>query len=201
MENEFILTSAEFAKLTGISNESLRSRRRRGMYHDQYVLKNKSYLWKKPRPIKVGGPHVRDASRLSAHASNTNNISASHLPLQPRCRNKNSRNHHKELQSAANGSLTKYPNAAFKLANEFKMVAKAQRKISAAAAEEITEDVIRIAEDRRRNRLLEATKPIKIRNYTTGIYDARNEPISRKQIKYSDETADEEMAFWSKRYY
>ena len=125
MENEFILTSTEFAKLIGISNESLRSRRRRGMYHDQYVLKNKSYAWKRPRPNKVGGPHVRDASRLSAHASNTNNISRL-LPTSRR-RNKNSRNH-------ANGSPTKYPNVAFKLANEFKMVAKAQRKISAAAA-------------------------------------------------------------------
>jgi len=194
MEKDFILTSTEFARIIGISTESLRSRRRRGLYTDQYVLKNKSYLWKKPRPFKVGGPHVRDASRLSAHASNTNNISASHLPLQPRCRNKNSRNHHKELSGMANGSLTKYPNAAFKLANEFKMVAKAQRKISAAAAEEITEDVIRIAEQKHREKLLAAIKPIKIKNYTSGIYDCRNEIIK------NNKKSTDKIEYW-KRYY
>ena len=96
MENEFILTSTEFAKLIGISNEALRSRRRRGMYHDQYVLKNKSYAWKRPRPNKVGGPlvrgrNVRDANRLSAHTSSTNSIS--HLSLAKSKRNKNSGNH------------------------------------------------------------------------------------------------------------
>lgn len=54
MENDFILTSTEFAKLIDISTESLRSRRRRGLYQDQYVLKNKSYRWKRPRPNQVG---------------------------------------------------------------------------------------------------------------------------------------------------
>ena len=194
MEKDFILTSTEFARIIGISTESLRSKRRRGLYTDQYVLKNKSYLWKKPRPIKVAGPHVRDASRLSAHASNTNNITASHSLIRHSRRNKNSGNHHKELRSSANGSLTKYPNAAFKLANEFKMVAKAQRKISAAAAEEITEDVIRIAEQKHREKLLAAIKPIKIKNYTSGIYDCRNEIIK------NNKKSTDKIEYW-KRYY
>ena len=190
MENEFILTSTEFAKLIGISNESLRSRRRRGMYHDQYVLKNKSYAWKRPRPNKVGGPlvrgqNVRDANRLSAHASSTNNISR--LSLAKSKRNKNSRNH-------ANGTRTYYPNKAFELANEFKMIAKAQRKISAAGASEITEDVIRIAEQKHREKLLAATQPIKIKNYTSGIYDCRNEIIKNNKKSI------DKVEYW-KRYY
>ena len=94
----------------------------------------------------------------------------------------------------ANGSLTKYPNAAFKLANEFKMVAKAQRKISAAAAEEITEDVIRIAEQKHREKLLAAIKPIKIKNYTSGIYDCRNEIIK------NNKKSTDKIEYW-KRYY
>ena len=157
-------------------------------------MKNKSYAWKRPRPNKVGGPHVRDASRLSAHASNTNNITASHSLIRHSRRNKNSGNHHKELRSSANGSLTKYPNAAFKLANEFKMVAKAQRKISAAAAEEITEDVIRIAEQKHREKLLAAIKPIKIKKYTSGIYDCRNEIIK------NNKKSTDKIEYW-KRYY
>ena len=43
MEKEFILTSSEFAKLIGISDESLRSRRRRGLYKGMYIRKSFSY--------------------------------------------------------------------------------------------------------------------------------------------------------------
>ena len=184
MENEFVLSSTEFAALLGISTESLRSRRRRGMYRDQYVLKNKSYLWKKPAPKHRSGgrvPNVPDAVRLSAQASNTNSFS--HLSLAKSKRNKNSGRHKR-------GSRTYYPNKAFELANEFKMIAKAQRKISAAGASEITEDVIRIAEQRHRDKLQEAIKPIKTMNYSSGIYDCRNEILTtnnKRKFKFDDD--------------
>ena len=189
MENEFILTSSEFSKLIGISTESLRSRRRRGMYRDHYVLKNKSYLWKRLAPDHrsgdrlIGGPRSkigwsvgRDQKMFAAsHPHNEHRIPAH----DPRPRNKNSGNH-------KNGTA-RYPNKAFEIANEIRMVAKAQRKISAAGAAEITDDVIKIAEERRRNRLLESTKPIRIRSYTTGIYDARNEIIKSNKRKFDDD--------------
>ena len=187
MENEFILTSKEFATLLGISTESLRSRRRRGEYFDLYILKNKNYLWKRPAPKHRSddrfsrGPSVLDESRLSAQASNTNNIS--HLPLAKRKRNKNSGNHKR-------GARTSYPNKAFELANEFKMIAKAQRKISAAGAAEITDDVIKIAEQKHRDKLQEAIKPIKTVNYTSGIYDCRNEILTnnnKKKFRFDDD--------------
>ena len=110
MENEFILTSKEFATLLGISTESLRSRRRRGQYSDLYILKNKNYLWKRPAPKHRSddrfsrGPSVLDESRLSAQASNTNSFS--HLSLAKSKRNKNSGRH-------KHGSRTYYPNKAF----------------------------------------------------------------------------------------
>ena len=184
MENEFILSSQEFATLLGISTESLRSRRRRGEYSDLYILKNKNYLWKRPAPKHRSGGReqkVLDAVRLSANASSTTD--KSRLLLATRRRNKNSGKH-------KHGQRTNYPNKAFELANEFKMIAKAQRKISAAGATEITEDVIRIAEQRHREKLREAIKPIKTINYSSGIYDARNEILlnnNKKRFKDDDD--------------
>ena len=70
------------------------------------------------------------------------------------------------------------------------MIAKAQRKISAAGATEITEDVIRIAEQSHREKLREAIKPIKTINYSSGIYDARNEILlnnNKKRFKDDDD--------------
>ena len=184
MENKFILTSQEFATLLGISTESLRSRRRRGQYSDLYILKNKNYLWKRPAPKHRSGGRdylVRDAVRLSANASSTTD--KSRLLLAARRRNKNSGKH-------KHGQRTNYPNKAFELANEFKMIAKAQRKISAAGASEITEDVIRIAEQRHRDKLQEAIKPIKTMNYSSGIYDCRNEILTtnnKRKFKFDDD--------------
>ena len=184
MENEFILTSQEFATLIGISTESLRSRRRRGQYSDLYILKNKNYLWKRPAPKHRSGGReqkVLDAVRLSANASSTTD--KSRLLLAARRRNKNSGKH-------KHGQRTNYPNRAFELANEFKMIAKAQRKISATGAEKITPKLIRLAEEEYRNELLEKTKPIKTINYSSGIYDARNEILlnnNKKRFKDDDD--------------
>ena len=170
MENKFILTSAEFAKLIDISTESLRSRRRRGLYEGMYIRKSISYLWLKPAPndgyrAAGTGPNVRDAGRLSAHTSNTNMLAASRSNLAssssargPRKRNKNSRKHYQELSNGRQGTLTKYPNKAFEVANEIRMLAKAQRKISAAAAEEIIPEVIEIAQERHRQKILAKMK-------------------------------------------
>ena len=102
MEKEFILTSSEFAKLIGISDESLRSRRRRGLYKGMYIRKSFSYAWKKPAPVHrsvaaLNGHLAPDASGLSAQASIANIQDAktkNHAP-----RNKNSRKHYQELIS------------------------------------------------------------------------------------------------------
>ena len=155
MKNDYILTSTEFARIIGTSTESLRSRRRRGLYSDMYTSQNNSYRWKRPRPLHVHGPLVRDANSASHKASNTNNPVASRSLLQPSRRNKNSRKHYQELSSGEQGTLTRYPNKAFEVANEIKMLAKAQRKISAAAAEEIVPEVIEIAQERHRQKILE----------------------------------------------
>ena len=172
MENEFILTSTEFARIIDVSTESLRSRRRRGLYQDQYVLKNKSYRWKRPRQNQVGatGKKVRDSRALLLAASGTKQGT----------RNKNNGNHKR-------GAKTKYPNKAFELANEFKMVLKSQRKISAAAAEEITPELIQLAEEKHREKLLKKCEPVKIRRYTNGIFNCRYAQPRWKEFKEESE--------------
>lgn len=162
MEKEFILTSSEFAKLIGISDESLRSRRRRGLYKGMYIRKSFSYAWKKPAPnhsavAALHGHLAPDASGLSAQASIANIQDAKTKNRGPR-KNKNSRKHYQELVSGNQGTETKYPNKAFELANEFKIVTKAQKKISAAAAEEITPELIELAQEKHRQKILAKMK-------------------------------------------
>ena len=53
------------------------------------------------------------------------------------------------------------------------MVLKSQRRIRAAAAEEITPKLIQLAEEEHRKELLEKCKPVKIRTYTSGIYNCK----------------------------
>ena len=192
MVNEYILTSSEFAKLTDITTESLRSRRRRGMYKGQYLLKNKSYLWKRPRHFK-GAPTVFDRSSVSRGPGSVvrEHSAAVHGP-----RNKNNGNHRA-------GITKNYPNRFFELANQIRMVAKAQRKINDAEAQEIVPEIIELAKQKHREKLLKKCEPIKANNfiYGRGIYDARNEPIPNKRIRWSDEVEDEEREFWSRKPY
>ena len=192
MEKDFILTSSEYAKLIDISAESLRSRRRRGLYEGQYILRNKSYYWKRPRPNNSHGPQVLGAFRLAAHAPNTN--SNSRLLLQPRRRNKNSGRH-------KHGARTFYPNKAFELANEFKMVLKSQRRIAAAAAEEITPDLIKLAEEKHREKVLKKLEPVTVTKNYGGIFNPRYSSPNYRPIKYQDEIEDTEREFWSRKPY
>ena len=66
----------------------------------------------------------------------------------------------------------------------------------------ITDKTIDAARNEMQQEALKKTdifKPIK--NYGMGIYDARNEPIPNKIIKWSNEIEDEEKDFWSNKYY
>tara|TARA_R110002051_G_scaffold49425_1_gene96493 strand:+ start:98 stop:691 length:594 start_codon:yes stop_codon:yes gene_type:complete len=187
---DFILTSTEFSKLINISTESLRSRRRRGMYADQYVLKNKSYWWKKPRPKQVA---MTAFDRCSVSRDSRSQL---HGP-----RNKNSGNH--KL-----GVVKNYPNKAFEIHNEIRMLAKAKKKISAAGAEEITEDVIEIARQKHQEKLLKRIEPVNsgpplvtTSGYTRSYLQNMN-PFQKgnyTRLKYKDEIEDEDREFWSSK--
>ncbi len=63
MDKIFRLTSSEYAKLIGISNEALRSRRRRKLEQGNFIKDGKEYFWKTPlrgRPdIELATPNDR----------------------------------------------------------------------------------------------------------------------------------------------
>ena len=63
MDKIFRLTSSEYAKLIGISNEALRSRRRRKLEQGNFIKDGKEYFWKTPlrgRPdIELAAPNDR----------------------------------------------------------------------------------------------------------------------------------------------
>ena len=52
MEDEFRLTSREYATIRGLSVEALRSRRRRELERGNFVIRDGKYFWKNARPIK-----------------------------------------------------------------------------------------------------------------------------------------------------
>ena len=195
MENDYILTSTEFAKLVGTSTESLRSRRRRGMYQDQYVLQNKSYRWKRPRHNQVGMTALSRGPRSAVQGTRRPSLDSSGLQLAARSTNRGSRN--KNNGNHKRGARTYYPNKAFELANEFKMVSKAQRKISAAAAEEITPEIIELAQHKHREKLLEKCRPVKVRRYTSGIFNCKYAQPRWQEFK--DESEEEKIGYI--RYY
>ena len=88
------------------------------------------------------------------------------------------------------------------MANEIKMLAKLKYKVGDEIAEDIPK-ALELVKQKRREELLKKCEPIKpIRSvYGMGIYDARNEPISNKRIRWKDEIEDEDRAFWSKKPY
>ena len=200
MSNEYILTSSEFAKLLDITAESLKSRRRRDMYQDMYSKQDKSFLWKRPRQMMVGATAFNHS--FVSRVPSSSRLAASSLNHDPRAtkhglRNKNSGNHRA-------GIIKNYPNRHFEIANEIRMVAKAQQKISeAAGCRRNCPEVIELAKQKHREKLLKKCEPIKTNSsvYGMGIYDARNEPIPNKRIRTKDEREDDERAFWSKKYY
>ena len=56
MDKDFRLTSSEYARLLGITNEALRSRRRRNQEDGNFIQIENKFWWKTPsrdRPIEV----------------------------------------------------------------------------------------------------------------------------------------------------
>ena len=68
MDKIFRLTSSEYAKLIGITNEALRSRRRRNLEDGNFTKVGKEYFWKTPvrgRPdIELAAPNNRSVSSM-----------------------------------------------------------------------------------------------------------------------------------------
>ena len=185
----FYITTPEFALMLNISTEALRSRRRRGLLKGQYVFDGKNYLWKTLRPNQV--KEIRndrlDSSRLNRGPGAV-------------VRGRSARARRRGITEQ--GTRTRYPNQAFKNKNDARMFARITKGKDVNFLNRITDKTIDVAQKEMQQEALKKIdifKPIK--NYGMGIYDARNEPISNKIIKWSDEIEDEEKDFWSNKYY
>ena len=99
MQDEFIFTALEYAKMHGISKDCLRKRRKAGKLEGEYTVKSNCYFYKRPRPNqerstpKIPPQRVR---RRGAHLANAG---------------------------------VRYPNTAFRNHNEAKMLAKLKYNI------------------------------------------------------------------------
>ena len=65
MNEEYNLTSRDYADLLGISTDTLRKRRRRGLEKNFIQDKQEKYWWKRDRPSQDKSPaHVRSKNGL-----------------------------------------------------------------------------------------------------------------------------------------
>jgi len=99
MEDQYIFTQLEYAKMLGISKECLRSRRRSGKLDGEFILKDNCYLYKRGRP--------------NQHTT----IVKNHTPRMRR------RGVHKS------GEPTRYTSSALQRKNELRMLLKLQRTV------------------------------------------------------------------------
>lgn len=81
------------------------------------------------------------------------------------------------------------------------MVLKSQRRIAAAAAEEITPELIKLAEEKHREKILKKCEPVAVNKSYGGLFNPRHSLPNYKPIIYQDEVDDTERAFWSKKPY
>ena len=113
--------------MLGVSTEALRSRRRRGELKDQYRFDGKNYWWQGLRPDTVkkikNNRHVVRDSR--------SNI-----------KRKRRRGAH------IKGDETLYPNHAFKIANELKMLNRIKSEVPESVINEINPELIKLAQDK-----------------------------------------------------
>jgi|TARA_Y100000294_G_scaffold14198_1_gene12626 hypothetical protein len=122
----YYLSTPEFALMLGCSTEALRSRRRRGELEGQFKYDGQKYWWKSLRPItvkKIRNDRLKVSSSLS------------------RASRKRRRGVH------ISGQETKYPNQAFKQANEIRLLATLKNNLPKSVINEITPEAVKVAQD------------------------------------------------------
>ena len=180
MDNKFKLTSAEYVKLSNITESAVRKRRLAGKLEGEFKFENGKYFYATP----LKGRPMQDEFTAAIHTK-------------------------KQRRRNVPRDQTRYTKPHMQAANDFKQMFAINGRLKKAELEYITEDVIKIGKERHQQEVkkkLEQTDKALRRDsifskYGTGIYDARNEPIPRKRIRYKDEIEDDEAEFWSKKYY
>ena len=128
MEKDFRLTSSEYAKLRDLSVEALRSRRRRELERDNYIVVEGKYWWRSDRPITVKknrNDRLIPGPRSPSHA--------------PRKRNRG---------ALARGEKNDYPNWKMEDHNRVLALAKIRDNLGDEVVDEITPELFDLAKKR-----------------------------------------------------
>jgi|TARA_E500000318_G_scaffold63198_1_gene58536 hypothetical protein len=160
MDDEFIFTQTEYAKLLGISRECLRTRRRTGKLEGEYKVIDEKYFYKRPRPDieKTRGtkPPVASAAKKRRRGQ-----------------------HYRSLISE---KTTNYPNWKMEQHNQIKMMTALKSSVSREDLDLIPAAINKVKEERLKkhrqsieeNRLKKSSNE-KFKNYGCGIYNAKTQ--------------------------
>lgn len=158
MDDEFIFTQTEYAKVLGISRECLRTRRRTGKLEGEYKLINGNYFFKRPRPDMEKTTGTKPPAACAA-------------------KKRRRGQHYKSLVS---GESTNYPNYKMQQHNELKMMTALKSSVSREDLDLIPAAINKIKEDRfkTKQRLIAEQEHNRSRNnpyknYGRGVYNAK----------------------------
>ena len=145
MQEEFIFTALEYAKMHGISKDCLRKRRKAGKLEGEYPVKDNCYFYKRPRPNQEKSTPKIPPQRVRRRGA------------------------HKSM------SPVRYPNTAFRNHNEAKMMAKLKYNIDDETLSLLPEAIQKAKEAKaERIREVQSTVPGQRKgtpkNYCTGLY-------------------------------
>ena len=145
MQDEFIFTALEYAKMHGISKDCLRKRRKAGKLEGEYTVKDNCYFYKRPRPNQAKSTPKIPPKRVRRRGA------------------------HKSL------SPVHYPNNAFRNHNEMKMLAKIKYNVDDETLSLLPEGIQKAKEAKAERikeaqSTVHAPNRTSQKNYGTGIY-------------------------------
>ena len=145
MQDEFIFTASEYAKMLGISKECLRGRRRAGKLEGDYAVKSNCYFFKRPRPNQEKSTPKKPPQRVRRRG-----VHSSSAPV-------------------------RYPNTAFRNHNEAKMLAKIKYNIDDETLSLLPEAIQKAKEAKAERikearSAVPVQRKVNSKNYGSGIY-------------------------------
>ena len=151
--NPFDLNRTEYASLLGISPNAVRMRMRHGKLEGEYIFKNGKYFFRAPKRARdyLGLDHPRMTTQTKRKIRRGN--------------------HHK----------ANYPNEAFRLHNEMKMLAKLKHKVD-PEVQDLLPEAVELAKQKKAERLKQSTLNAPQTNkYGSGLFNESNKGYADPQ--------------------
>ena len=151
--NPFDLNRTEYASLLGISPNAVRMRMRHGKLEGEYIFKNGKYFFRAPKRARdyLGLDHPRMTTQTKRKIRRGNHYKAN------------------------------YPNEAFRLHNEMKMLAKLKHRVD-PEVQDLLPEAVELAKQKKAERLQQSTlNAPKINKYGSGIFNESNKGYDHPQ--------------------